>query len=344
MDSNVIAIDIVGRMLFDCRIELEADAILQFGLKALSGPSVTEEEKLEAGTLAMFAQNIGVAEEFGNSFDDRNNLIPSDKRIQSRAKIRLGRETAGNSQRESDLGLAAHNASNGGEADVVDLGIGAPDAASGDGDFELARQVVELGIACQQPRSFQHERRSVDDFVCVNARDGASSHIAYNVTASAGCIQADLPEAVEDFGQRFYSDPVELNILAYGEIGDSVGVLASEVGDDAELRRGQDAVGNSDAHHEALQRLPYSAGSASYACAVALGVNAPPAEIGTDPFGRDRLKSLAGEAPNFVEAVPGVGRALQALDSLRCRLFGWLRHKCYVCNKKPTARVRLAVG
>src|SRR5579872_969656 len=169
MNPNVIAIDIVGGMLFDCRIELESDAILQLGLKALGGPSMTQEEKLQTGTLAMFAQNVGIAEQFGNPFDDWNNLIPSDKRIQSRAKIWLGRETAGNAQRESNLGFAVHNARDGGEADVVDLGIRAPDTASGDGDFELARQVVELGIARQQPRGFQHQRRRVDDFVCVNA-------------------------------------------------------------------------------------------------------------------------------------------------------------------------------
>jgi len=33
------------------------------------------------------------------------------------------------------------------EGDVVDFGVGAPVGAGGDGDFEFAWEIVELGIA-----------------------------------------------------------------------------------------------------------------------------------------------------------------------------------------------------
>ena len=35
----------------------------------------------------------------------------------------------------------------GGEGDVVDFGVGAPVGAGGDGDFEFAWEIVEVGIA-----------------------------------------------------------------------------------------------------------------------------------------------------------------------------------------------------
>ena len=44
-----------------------------------------------------------------------------------------------------------------------------------------------------------------------------------------------MPQAFENFRQRFDRDPVELNVLANGEIGDSVGVAAGEIGDGAQL-------------------------------------------------------------------------------------------------------------
>src|SRR5580700_7492732 len=136
-------------------------------------------------------------------------------------------------------------------------------------------------------RSFENQRRGVNDFVGVHAGDGASGHVACNVAASACRIQSDLPEAVEHFRQRFDGDPVQLNVLANAEVGDSVGVLAGEIGDGAQLAGSHHAVGNADAHHETLQCAANSALTAGYAGAVTLGIYAPPAEIGADPFGWD---------------------------------------------------------
>ena len=199
---------------------------LQFGQKAFGGPAVAQEKKLQARAFTVFAQNIGVAEQFRNPFDHGQNLIPAHEGVQARAEIRFGRESSGNAQREADFRLSADRARNRGQANVIDFRVGAPYGASGDRDLELARQVVELGIAGQQLRRLMYERRCVDDFVGVYAGDGASGHVADNIAAGSGGVESDLPEAVEDFGQRFDSDPVQLNVLADGEVGDSVGVLA----------------------------------------------------------------------------------------------------------------------
>ena len=67
MNSDVVAINIVGRMLFHRRIELESDALLQFAEKTVGGPAVAQEEKFQAGTLAMLPQHVGIAEQFGNA-------------------------------------------------------------------------------------------------------------------------------------------------------------------------------------------------------------------------------------------------------------------------------------
>ena len=108
MDADVVAVNVVGRMLLDCGIELESDAVLQFGKKAVGGPSVAQEEKFQPSALAMFAQHVGVAEQLGNSFDHRQNLVPADERIQPCSEIRFGRESACDSQGEADLGRSAN--------------------------------------------------------------------------------------------------------------------------------------------------------------------------------------------------------------------------------------------
>src|SRR5208282_1849530 len=106
--------------------------------------------------------------------------------------------------------------------------------------------------------------------------------------------------------------------LAYGEVGDSVSVLAGQVGDGEKLAGGHDAVGNADPHHEALQGAAHATLAPGDAGAVALRINAPPAKIRSDPFRRDGIESFAGEAANLVKALPRVLGPLQALDSLRC--------------------------
>ena len=87
--------------------------------------------------------------------NDGDRLVGKHEGIEANREMRLVGESAADAQREADL---ARCAAHGGEADVVDLRIGAPRGAAGDGDLELARQVVELGIAGEQVRDF--ERRS----------------------------------------------------------------------------------------------------------------------------------------------------------------------------------------
>ena len=91
MDADVVTIDIVRRMLLDRRIELESNALLQFAKKTIGGPTVAQEEKLQAGALAMFSlrKTSRIAEKFGNPFNDGQNLVPAYECIQPCAEIRF---------------------------------------------------------------------------------------------------------------------------------------------------------------------------------------------------------------------------------------------------------------
>ena len=158
MDSDVIAVNVCRRLFGFGGIELKSDAALQFFLEVLRRPAMPQEEKLQPRPLAMFAQLVGIAKQFGDSLDHRQNLIPAHKGIQRCAEVGIGRKSAAHAQSEANLRLSMNHALDRGQADIVDLRIGAPDAASRDGNLELARQVVELGIPRQHAIGFERER------------------------------------------------------------------------------------------------------------------------------------------------------------------------------------------
>ena len=106
------------------------------------------------------------------------------------------------------------------------------------------------------------------------------------------------------------------------------------------------AVGNADAHHEERQRLAFAVLPADHAGAVALRVNAPPAEISAQPLGSDGIEAFAGELADVVEAFPRILLALQALDPLACslRFCNCVCHKSFGPQKNPPPVAALAVG
>src|SRR5205085_329597 len=94
-----------------------------------------------------------------------------------------------------------------------------------------------------------------------------------------------------------------------------------KVGDRAELRALEDAVGDPNAHHEVRGASALAAGAADDARAIALRVDAPPAQIRLQPRGRNRLVPRAEIADDLAVGLPRVELALQSLRALRFRLF-----------------------
>ena len=210
----------------------------------------------------------------------------------------------------------------GDEGDVVDFGVRAPVGAGGDGNFEFAGKIVELGIAAEFLVDGLDDGIHIDEFVGVNAGERAAGDVAGYIAASASGGESDGIECIENFGDGFDAEPVELNVLADGEIGYAVAVLGGKIGDGAELVAGEESVGDADAHHEVGSGATFTAGAADYAEAVALGVNAPGAEVGAEPFGRNGIVAEASEIANFVEMIPGVFFAFETFDALGPGFFG----------------------
>jgi hypothetical protein len=131
-----------GHLLGHAGQQLEVEPRLEFGEEALGGPAFFQEEVLDAGAVAAFAQALLVAEDFGDGANDADGLIGQDEGVEANGEMGLVGEAAADAQRVADFAVVLH----GGEANVVDLRIAAPGRAAGDGDFELARQVVELGL------------------------------------------------------------------------------------------------------------------------------------------------------------------------------------------------------
>ncbi len=230
--------------------------------------------------------------------------------------MRIGGEAATDAQGEAHFAPAVAMTGGSGEADVVDFRIGAPVAAAGDGNFKFAREIVKLGVAAELAVDFQRERRCVDNFLAVEPRERAAGNVAGHVAAGSGSGEARFPESLQEVGQRLDGDPMQLNILAHGDVRDAAAVFFREARDGADLFAAQEAVGNANTHHEKRQGLAFAVFAAGHAEAVALGVNAPGTEIGAGPFRGDGIETVAGELLNLVEMVPGVLGALEALDAL----------------------------
>ncbi len=158
MDADVIAVNIRWRLLRPGGVKLKSDSSLQFLLEVVRGPTMPQEEKFQSRALAVFPQLVGVAEQLGDSPDHRQNLVPAHKGIQRRAQVGLGGKSPTHSQPKANFRLATNHTFGCSQPNIVDLRVGAPHAASRDGDLELARQVIELGIPRQHAIRFERQR------------------------------------------------------------------------------------------------------------------------------------------------------------------------------------------
>src|ERR1051326_8325982 len=105
MDPHIIAEDVVWWGLWDRRIKLVAELALDFPQERFGGPAVLEKQILQPGALAIFPQQVGIAEEFAHGLGNRNDLLPSHKRIKPHRQMRLGGEPTANADRKTNLPL-----------------------------------------------------------------------------------------------------------------------------------------------------------------------------------------------------------------------------------------------
>ncbi len=151
------------------------------------------------------------------------------------------------------------------QADVVDLHPGTVLEAAGHADLELARQVRVLAVAGEEVRDRLRDGHRLDDLVGVHPADRAAADVARRVAARLDGRQADVMEALPDARDVLDPQPMQLDVLAGGQIGIAIaedgavdGTLRERVGghsDLAELRSGELAAGGLDAQHERIAAL-----------------------------------------------------------------------------------------
>ena len=109
--------------------------------------------------------------------------------------------------------------------------------------------------------------------------------------------QPDVVQSAPQLGDVLDLDPVELEILAIGDVQGTAGELVGGGADDAHLARGQRLAVHADALHEevVLQLGDVELGGAPAVDALpALGVQAPPPEAAVQVGGVDGLEAARG--------------------------------------------------
>src|SRR5207244_2761006 len=88
------------------------------------------------------------------------------------------------------------------------------------------------------------------ELVSIDTGERTADHVARDVAARTHRGDPGGAQRVQHVGQGFARHPVELEVLSHREVDDAARVPFGEVGDRAELRALEDAVGDPDAHHE----------------------------------------------------------------------------------------------
>src|ERR1700722_15823137 len=113
---------------------------------------------------------------------------------------------------------------------VVNLRIRAPDAASGNRDLEFTRKIVELIISRQHLRCFESKRRGIADFVSIHPGNWATGHVSCDVSARTHSVETGLRQRIEHVGESLDRHPMQLDILADGDVTYSVSITTGEIG------------------------------------------------------------------------------------------------------------------
>ncbi len=158
VDADVVAIGVWRRDIFDAGIELEAEADIEFAEETFGRPAVLHEEVFDARAVAVFAQAILVAENFAMARTTAKAWSRGMKAGMRTAEMRIGGESAADAHGVADFALAVALAHGGGEGNVIDFRVGAPDGAACDRDFEFAREIVEIAVGGEQVGGFDGER------------------------------------------------------------------------------------------------------------------------------------------------------------------------------------------
>ena len=135
------------------------------------------------------------------------------------------------------------------QADVVHLGDGTVVARTGHRDLELAGQVGEFRVQGRPLAQQLAVRAGVGDLVLRHAGQMVAGDVANAVSAGLDGVHVHRGEVGENVRYSFQGGPVELDVLAGGEVAVPAVVAGGDGGEHPELPRGQDPVGDRDPQH-----------------------------------------------------------------------------------------------
>ena len=121
-----------------------------------------------------------------------------------------------------------------------------------DGDLELARQEGELRVKGRPLAQDFAIRARVGQFVRCNASKLVGGDVADAVARRLDGVHFDACQLAENRRRFFELRPVELHVLARGEVADAAVVASRNLGQFAQLFGCQHAVRNGDAQHRAV--------------------------------------------------------------------------------------------
>ncbi len=123
------------------------------------------------------------------------------------------------------------------QADIVQADGGAVCLGAGDGDLELARQEVEFRMVGRPLTDDLAPRTRIIMFVLGGAGELVGRGVAYAVARGLQAVHFDLCQMLQDLRHLGQLDPVELQVLARGEVAEITVIGAGDIGQLAHLGR-----------------------------------------------------------------------------------------------------------
>ena len=207
------------------------------------------DQELDArrGTVALLAQ---ARVHPRDRLRDRQQLLGGQEVGEQLGLVRHRAEPAAHVQLEAALRLAIHLARHRHGAQVVHPHQAARlVAAAGEGDLELAPEVLHVGMTEQKVGQSPRVGGDVERLRVAHAGHRAGGDVAHRVAARLTGGDADRGQPSHQVGRVHHVDEMELDVLARGDVADAVGVLLRQVRQHLDLLRVEPAPRNLDALH-----------------------------------------------------------------------------------------------
>ena len=131
--------------------------------------------------------------------------------------------------------------------------------AAGEGGFELAAEVLDIGMSQEEIGAGSGIGCNVEGLGAADAGEGTSGDIANRVATGLAGGDTDGGKAAHKIGSVVDVDEVELDVLTRGDVADGIGVFLAEIGKNLHLLGVETAEGDLDALHP--RGVPHGVGA-----------------------------------------------------------------------------------